>query len=351
MRASKISEPSARAPDPELPEGPLPVVWLLGKTGAGKSSLVYSLTGLREAVVGDGFAPCTRTAMRFDFPVEAPLMRFLDTRGLGEARYDPADDLAAAEAAAHLVIVIARLDDPVQGEIAEVLTAIRPKVQGRVLLVHSGADLVPDPEERRRARAATQSAMAKALRAPLPEVEVSFLTGEGLDALLDLMADKLPEVAELLAHAAHGDAEAVRWQSHRSMVLWYAGAAGGSDTLPVVGGFTGPALQVAMLAALAARYKVDWTWRRRAEFAAALGAGTAVAYGTSYAVRQLAKLIPVAGQTAGAAASGVVTFGTTLALGRAAALFLHMVSSGEQVDTEAIRQKYGETLRSRKTKP
>ena len=59
---------------------PVPVLWLLGKTGAGKSSLIRALTG--EAEVGEGFAPCTRTAMAYDYPPERPVMRFLDTRGV-----------------------------------------------------------------------------------------------------------------------------------------------------------------------------------------------------------------------------------------------------------------------------
>lgn len=337
-------------PVPESSQGPLPVIWLLGKTGAGKSSLVHWLTGLPGAVVGNGFQPCTRTAQSFDFPQDAPLMRFLDTRGLGEAHYDPVEDLAMAEGAAHLLVVVARLDDPVQGDVAEVLASVRKKMRDRVVLVHSGADLVSDAEERTRARAATQMVMAKAFRESVPEVELSLATGDGLDPLLDLMEAKLPEVAELLHDATYGDAEGLRWQEHRDMVLWYAGAAGGSDTLPVVGGLTGPVLQLAMLTALAQRYQVEWTWRRRGEFLAALGTATAAAYGISYGARQALKLVPVVGQTAGAATSGVVTFGTTLALGRAAALFLHKISQGEEVVAEDIRSKYAEALRKGRVK-
>lgn len=43
--------------------------------------------------VGNGFAPCTMTAMSYAFPQDTPVMRFLDTRGLGEADYDPDEDL------------------------------------------------------------------------------------------------------------------------------------------------------------------------------------------------------------------------------------------------------------------
>src|SRR5690606_39169396 len=77
---------------------PLPVLWLLGRSGAGKSSLIRELTGLPGAVIGSGFRPCTRCTQVFDFPADDPLMRFLDTRGLDEAGYDPAEDLAQCEA-------------------------------------------------------------------------------------------------------------------------------------------------------------------------------------------------------------------------------------------------------------
>src|SRR6266566_4850290 len=66
------------------------VVWLLGKTGAGKTAIIAALTGDARAEIGLGFEPCTRTAAFYDVPREAPLLRFLDTRGVGEAGYDPA---------------------------------------------------------------------------------------------------------------------------------------------------------------------------------------------------------------------------------------------------------------------
>jgi predicted GTPase len=63
-----------------------PVVWLLGKTGAGKTAIVAGLTGDPYAEVGEGFEPCTRTAAFYDMPPEVPLLRFLDTRGIGGGR-------------------------------------------------------------------------------------------------------------------------------------------------------------------------------------------------------------------------------------------------------------------------
>src|ERR1700694_6269738 len=74
-----------------------PVVWLLGKTGAGKTAIIAALTGDPRAQVGEGFEPCARTADFYDVPAEAPLLRFLDTRGVGEPNYDPAKDIAWCE--------------------------------------------------------------------------------------------------------------------------------------------------------------------------------------------------------------------------------------------------------------
>ncbi|HEY1068466.1 MAG TPA: GTPase domain-containing protein, partial [Pirellulales bacterium] len=77
-------------------ELPTPVFWLLGKTQSGKSSIIRALTGSTRAEIGNGFRPCTRTAQQYPFPDEAdPLIRFLDTRGLGEVDYDPTEDLDA----------------------------------------------------------------------------------------------------------------------------------------------------------------------------------------------------------------------------------------------------------------
>jgi len=76
--------------------------------------------------IGNGFRPCTRTARLYDFPNEAEcLLRFLDTRGLGEAEYDPAEDIQFCEDQAHLLIVVIKAADQAPQPLLAPLTAIR----------------------------------------------------------------------------------------------------------------------------------------------------------------------------------------------------------------------------------
>jgi hypothetical protein len=102
-----------------------PVVWLLGKVQSGKTSIVRALTHATDAEIGNGFRACTRTARVFDFPADAPIVRFLDTRGLGEAGYDPVDDIAFCEERAHLILVVARARDMQLEPVLEALAAVR----------------------------------------------------------------------------------------------------------------------------------------------------------------------------------------------------------------------------------
>jgi uncharacterized protein (DUF697 family)/predicted GTPase len=58
---------------------------LIGKPQAGKSSIVRGLTGVSEAIVGQGFRPHTQHTQRYAYPsAEVPLLIFTDTVGLGD---------------------------------------------------------------------------------------------------------------------------------------------------------------------------------------------------------------------------------------------------------------------------
>src|SRR5690606_17943128 len=104
-----------------------PVVWLLGKVQSGKTSIVHAITRHPDAEIGQGFRPCTRTARVFDFPQDVPVIRFLDSSGLGETGYDPTDDIAELESRAHVVLAVVRAMDARQNEILRVLRAARER--------------------------------------------------------------------------------------------------------------------------------------------------------------------------------------------------------------------------------
>jgi predicted GTPase len=106
---------------------PPPVLWLLGKTQSGKTSIIRSLTGSPDAEIGAGFKSCTRTARFYDFPASAPLVRFLDTRGLGEVAYDPTEDVRFFESQAHLIIAVAKVMDIMQVDLFKVLQDVRKR--------------------------------------------------------------------------------------------------------------------------------------------------------------------------------------------------------------------------------
>lgn len=109
-----------------LKKTPVPVFWLFGKTGSGKSSIVRYLTGATAAEIGNGFRPQTTTSTQYDFPnSDQPIVKFLDTRGLGETGYDPAEDLAAFDASTHVILVVARVMDHALAELIEPLRKVR----------------------------------------------------------------------------------------------------------------------------------------------------------------------------------------------------------------------------------
>jgi uncharacterized protein (DUF697 family) len=102
-----------------------------------------------------------------------------------------------------------------------------------------------------------------------------------------------------------------------------------------------------MLQQLARLCGVSWDKRAYMEFGAALGAGTLVRTASSFGVRQLVKLIPVYGQTAGAAAAAASSFAATYAMGKAALYFLMRRQQGRRtaevasVYRDALKQAFG----------
>lgn len=322
----------------------LPVIWMLGKTGAGKSSVVQALTGESRAEVGNGFRPCTRTTDMFDFPQDAPVVRFLDTRGLGEAHYDPTEDLNALPRSSHVVLVVCRLDDPEQ---SSVVAALRDLANMPVVLVLTGRDLIDAGDAK---RAAEHLRQKLSLDEETPVVALALppedLTNDpALDCLRDHLADVLPVAVAGLKREQQMQAERSAFRQARPKVLRYARVAGGSDLLPIVGLVSVPATQALMLRDLGRHYSVSWDMATGAGFGSALGLAVGARYGAGLALRQLGKLIPAYGQTLGTAAAGAISFASTFALGRSAGFYLHRRAADVPVDPDELRSLYQSALR------
>ncbi len=119
-----------------LANAPIPCLWLLGKTGSGKTSIVRYLTGAADAEIGRGFRPQTRHSRLFSFPdADVPVVQFLDTRGLGEAGYDASEDLAQFDTRTHLLIVTVRATDQATEEVVQPLKQIRKANAERPVLL------------------------------------------------------------------------------------------------------------------------------------------------------------------------------------------------------------------------
>ncbi len=134
-------------------ELPVPVFWLLGKTQSGKTSLIRALTENTRAEIGNGIRPCTRTACEYPFPSEADcLLRFLDTRGLGEVDYDATDDVALFQDQAHLLIVVMKALDHAQQPVLQALGQIHAaRPQWPILVVQTALhEGYPSREEQHR---------------------------------------------------------------------------------------------------------------------------------------------------------------------------------------------------------
>jgi len=369
--------PEAASPTDErvasLASQAAPVIWLLGKVQSGKTSIVRALTEATAAEVGLGYKPCTRTAAIFDFPADAPVIRFLDTRGLGEKGYDPAEDIAFHETKAHLMLAVMKALDPQQDAVLEAVKAARQRhPEWPIIVAQTSLHEAYQPGEGHRqpypfGDAAGEEALPAILTRSLSYQRSLFSTlpgsgpvlfvpldfvqagdgfeplNYGLPALLSALEAAAPAglVAALKdANAEVGDRLAKEAHPH---IVGYATAAAAADAVPVAGAVAVPAVQSKMLHSLARIYGVEWNRKALGEFAACLGIGAVSRLIASFGLRELAKLIPVYGQTAGAAAAAAASFATTFAIGKAACYFLAQHRAGA-ADAQGVAAAYSAAL-------
>jgi uncharacterized protein (DUF697 family) len=373
---------------------PAPVLWLYGKTQSGKTSVVRFLTGATDAEIGNGFRPCTRHSRQYPFPTEdAPVFTFLDTRGVDEPGYDPAEEIAAFDAQAHLLIVTCRVTDFATGRLRETLKTVRDANPRRpVLLVLTclheaypqqqhpqpypfSGDLTP--------RLPLQSGEGEKNQDPLsPPLRVGEGAGgwgssevprllslqrehfaglvdrvipvdltrpeEGFDdpnyggeALKQAILELLPTAfRETLRHLTDAQQQFRDRHERRAapVLVGYSSLAATAGALPIpfVDLLTIPAVQARMVKALADLSGDKESGTRFLELSASAGVGLLAAVGA----RQLVKLIPYVGSVVGAGLAGASTY----ALGRAFLEYDRRVNDGHLPDKAEVARLYREHL-------
>jgi uncharacterized protein (DUF697 family) len=346
---------------------PIPVLWLFGKTQTGKTSIVKYLTGATEAEIGNGFRPCTRFSRTYDFPnSEAPLLTFLDTRGLDEPGYDPAEDIAQFDEAAHLMLVTVKAMDHAQESICRHLEDIRRAKPSRPILLaltclHEAypqrqhpaeypfketlfPQSAPEPllrtisEQQRRFR----DLVADIVPIDLTKAEEGFNNPNyGGDELKQSILRHLPELYRqtlvALDRTTHELRDAYIAQAMPIILGFsYLAAAAGAIPIPFIDLFILPGIQVKMVMELAALHGQPLTGKGFAELAATLGLGMMA----RQAAREVSKFIPVVGAAAGAALAGASTY----ALGRAFCFYYQAIHEGHVPEPAALKQFFEKEL-------
>ncbi|QDU89550.1 hypothetical protein Pla175_29420 [Pirellulimonas nuda] len=352
---------------------PPPVIWLFGKTQSGKTSLIRTLTGRSDAEIGNGFRACTKTARMYAFPNETLcLIRFLDTRGLGEVNYDPTEDLAWLAEQSHLMIVVMKALDPAQKTVLESLEKVRQRQPRTPLVVaqtclHEGYppglathpspypyDESPIPEtapvDVRRALVHQREWFLRHKGASAPHfVALDFTQPEdgytpidyGIDALWRAIEDVLPHGLQSLLRS---DAQAMRqlhdihFEKARPQIIAHSVAAGMAAAVPfpIVDIAGSLAVVGKMFHALSGLYKQPLSAGLVSELVGCLGIG----FTLRIAGREAIKTVPFAGSLV-AVASGVYMAACTYALGLTLCYYFSHAQQGAVPDSAALRNVYG----------
>ena len=192
-----------------------PVVAILGRPNAGKSTLFNALLGRDRAIV-TATPGTTRDAISESVEIAGESVTLLDTAGLRESG-DEVERIGVAVATragenADLVVYVV---DAYAGRNEEDERFLRKGRGGEALVVLTKADLVVPPPEAPPAAAAVPAPPAFPFKENLssslspPELLVSAVTGAGLDALRAAIAARLGLVeaeGELLVLARHKEA-------------------------------------------------------------------------------------------------------------------------------------------------
>jgi uncharacterized protein (DUF697 family)/predicted GTPase len=331
---------------------PVPVIWLLGKTQSGKTSIIQALTGHPRAEIGNGFQPCTRTSSLFSFPSEqTPIVHFLDTRGLGEIGYDPQEDLQLFLRGSHLLIVVVKVMDHALEPLKDALKIICPKRPNWPVLVvqtnlHEGYGNQEAtgsvPQNLMRSLKFQQQELSEWTRefvaVDLTQPNDGYIDSNyGLEALWQKIEMLLPTSLHALIQGTpslHRTLQDVHSQSAHPQIIAHSLLAGGVELLPIplVSLPMVASIQARMFQALASIYRQQVSWRSFVDFLSAIGLGMMLHIGG----RELIKFIPVYGTIV----SSLYTAAATYALGKTMCLYLHHQRLGSLPKVDELREIY-----------
>lgn len=346
---------------------PTPVFWLLGKTQSGKTSLIRALTGDNRAQIGNGMQSCTRSAFAYDFPdSENCILKFLDTRGLGEVDYDPKTDIETFQAQTQVIIVVIKAMDHAQHAVIDALRKIlKNQPHWPVLVVqtalhegypdHGFEHISPYPyhgddwpttvPEALKRSLLSQRQMFKGINARF--VPVDFTLPEdlyhpvyyGLEVLWQNLEAMLPQgMAGLLHHMRDLRHELYDIYQRTAMphILAYSmlSSAAGAIPMPLVDIPLVTLLQMKMLHTLASIYHYPLNGGHLTEITGALG----ISFVTNWGRRELVKLLPGVGLPI----SALLTAATTFALGKTLIIYFQSKRDGLALGKQHFQSIYAQ---------
>jgi uncharacterized protein (DUF697 family)/predicted GTPase len=374
----RLFSPAAR--DAELQERleqlrqktPIPVFWLYGKTQSGKTSIIKFLTGADDAEIGQGFKPCTRFSRQYQFPTsEAPLLTFLDTRGVDEPGYDPQEDLARFDHMAHVVLITVKVLDHALENLIEHFRPIRASRPDRPVILaltclHEAYPQQQHPQpypfsNGQSLQYPDVAPIAESLVASLAEQQRRF---EGLvdhivpidltppeegfhdpnyggERLKQVLLESLPEAYRqtlLTLDEATRELQDLYARHALPHIIAYSSlaATAGAFPIPWVDLLILPGIQSRMITHLAEFYGQPLSAHRFMEVAGTMGLGLIV----RQAAREVVKFIPYVGSVAGAA----LAFAATFALGKAFCYYFSEIHKGHVPKAEDLKRYYKEQL-------
>jgi uncharacterized protein (DUF697 family)/GTP-binding protein EngB required for normal cell division len=344
-------------------ELPTTEVILIGKPQSGKSSIIRGLTGVSDAIVGQGFRPHTQNIQRYAYPSpDLPLFLFTDTVGLGEANHTTEALLADLETIlqtggerARVMVLTLKITDFATDTLHHIVSAIKQKYPQvpcllAVTCLHEAypsfatehPPYPPDFPEVQRAWKAIQASFVDLWEQAVLldftlEADGYDPTFYGLAALRESLASLLPEAeARTIHHLLDGETGkrlgSVYRDVARRYILTFALMAGTLAAIPLPFA-TMPvltALQVSLVGLLGQLYGQVLSPSQAGGVVSAIAGGfLAQAVG-----RELMKFIPGLGTVI--AASWAMAY--TWSLGEGACVYFGDLMGGKKPDPQKIQR-------------